>query len=238
MKIFPTKVLDVSEVANKTLALKLEKPADFSFEAGQYSVLALPRLIENDPRGASRCMSIASAPYEDHLLFSMRISESGYKKTMATLSVGDAVSVGAPVGRFTLLPDESRPVVFLVGGIGITPARSILRQANRDMDSRKFFLFFSNRSPADAPFLDELGSFPNLSYRPIFTMTDPELSASEWDSDRGYIRAEMLEKYISDVKAPMYYLVGTTNFTASMESMLVGLGIGKESIKQDPFVGL
>ena len=183
-------------------------------------------------------MSIASAPYEDHLLFSMRLSESGYKKTMASLFVGDDISVGNPVGRFTLLSGDSRPVVFLVGGIGITPARSILRQANRNTDPREFFLFFSNRSPADAPFLDELRSLPNISYRPIFTMTDPELPTGEWDSDRGYIRGELLKKYLPDILAPIYYLVGTMSFTRSMESMLSDLGVGKESIKQDPFVGL
>lgn len=82
MKTFSTRVLEISEPVEKTLAVKLEKPAEFSFVAGQYSVLSVAKLIEEDPRGVSRCMSIASAPYEDHLLFAMRISESGYKKRL------------------------------------------------------------------------------------------------------------------------------------------------------------
>lgn len=238
MKTYSTKVLEISTVAEKTLAVKLEKPAEFSFVAGQYSVLAVPNLVEHDSRGANRCMSIASAPYEDHLLFAMRISESGYKKTIAALSPGDEMSVGAPIGHFTLPSDDRRPIVFLVGGIGITPARSILRQANHDGDAREFFLFYSNYRPEDTPFLDELRTFPNISYHPIFTMTDTDRSVCVWDADRGFICDEMLAKYLPDVKAPIYYLVGTPSFTKAMEALLAGYGIGKENIRQDPFVGL
>ena len=57
-------------------------------------VFQVPKLAEDDSRGANRCMSIAPAPYEDHLLFAMRISESGIKKTAAALSPGDDVSGG------------------------------------------------------------------------------------------------------------------------------------------------
>ena len=238
MKTFSTKVIEISEIAEKTLAVRLEKPADFSFVAGQYSVLAVPKLVEDDSRGASRCMSIASAPFEDHLLFAMRVSESGYKKTISKLSPGDEMLVGAPVGQFMLIPGDRRPIVFLVGGIGITPARSILRQANHDGDVREFFLFYSNYRPEDTPFLDELKTFPNISYHPIFTMTETDRSVCVWDADRGFICGDMLKKYLPDVKAPIYYLVGTPSFTKAMEALLAGYGIGKESIKQDPFVGL
>lgn len=238
MKTFSTKVIEISEIAEKTLAVKLEKPAGFSFEAGQYSVLAVPKLIVEDSRGVNRCMSIASAPYEDHLLFAMRVSESGYKQTIAQLAPGDEVLVGAPIGHFTLLPNDSRPVAFLAGGIGITPARSILRQANHDSDAREFFLFYSNYRPEDTPFLDELKLFPNISYHPIFTMTETDRSVCKWDADRGFICDDMLKKYLPDVKVPIYYLVGTPGFTKAMETLLAGYGIGKESIKQDPFVGL
>ena len=238
MKTFSTKVIEISEIAEKTLAVRLEKPADFSFVAGQYSVLAVPKLVEDDSRGASRCMSIASAPFEDHLLFAMRVSESGYKKTISKLSPGDEMLVGAPVGQFMLIPGDRRPIVFLVGGIGITPARSILRQANHDGDVREFFLFYSNYRPEDTPFLDELKNFPNLSYHPIFTMTETDRSVCVWDADRRFICHDMLKKYLPDVKVPIYYLVGTPGFTKAMETLLAGYGIGKESIKQDPFVGL
>lgn len=239
MKTFTVKVLEKFEVAENTVALKLEKPGDFSFVAGEYCVLSVPKLVAEDSKGPHRCMSIASAPFEDHLLFAMRLSETGYKQTISSLKVGDEMIVGAPVGHFTLIPNDARPVVFLVGGIGVTPARSILRQASVDRDSREFFLFYSNYRPEDTAFLEEMrGEFPNIRLKSVLTMTNMETSHEKWDGERGFITAEMLAKYLPDVKAPLYYLVGTSGFTKAMEKILAEFGILKENIKQDPFVGL
>lgn len=239
MKTFSVKVLEVREVAEKTLAVKLEKPADFSFVAGEYSVLSVPTLIEPDSKGPNRCMSIASAPSDDHLLFAMRLSETPYKKTIARLQVGDEMIVGAPVGHFTLIPHDTRPVVFLTGGIGITPARSILRQASVDRDPREFFLFYSNYRPEDTAFFEEMrGEFPNIHLTSILTMTNMETSHEPWDGEMGFVTKEMIQKYVPNVSASMFYLVGTPGFTKAMEAILSEFGIEKENIKQDPFVGL
>jgi ferredoxin-NADP reductase len=239
MKTFSVKVLETFEVAEQTLVLKLEKPNDFVFTAGEYCVLTVPKLVVEDAKGPNRCMSIASAPSDDHLLFAMRISETGYKQTVVGLKTGDGMIVGAPIGHFTLFPNDARPVVFLTGGIGITPARSILRQANHDRDVREFFLFYSNYRPEDTAFLSEMtDGFPNIHMKGILTMTNMETSRESWEGERGFITAEMLVKYLPDVHTPLYYLVGTPGFTKAMENILAGFGIEKENIKQDPFVGL
>lgn len=239
MKTFSVKVLEIFEVAEKTLALKLEKPIDFIFTAGEYCVLSVPKLITEDTKGSSRCMSIASAPSDDHLLFAMRLSETGYKKTVARLVPGDEVIVGAPIGHFTLIPNDVRPIVFLVGGIGITPARSILRQANIEGDSREFFLFYSNYRLEDTAFLDEMRSeFPHIRFKDILTMTNMENSHKSWDGEVGFISESMVRKYIVDVSIPMYYVVGTPGFTKAMEEMLSHFGVSEESVRRDPFVGL
>lgn len=81
----------------------------------------------------------------------------------------------------------------------------------------------SNYRPEDAPFLDELKIFPNISYHPIFTMTETDRLVCVWDVDRGFICDEMLRKYLPDVKAPIYYLVGTLSFTKAMETLLVDM---------------
>lgn len=238
MKTHTVRVLEKIALAEKTMGIRVSKPEEFSFVAGQYTLLSVGDLVKDDPKGPNRCMSIASAPFEDHLFFAMRESESGYKQTIAALRVGDELTVGAPIGHFSLIPGDRRPVAFLVGGIGITPARSILRQANFVRDSRDFFLFYSNYRPEDTAFLEELQTFPNISYQPVFTMTETDRSVCVWDKDRGFICDALLEKHLSDVKAPLYYLVGTPGFTHAMEALLAHYGIEKESILQDPFVGL
>ena len=237
MQTFFTRVLENREVARGTQVLTLEKPSGFSFVAGQYSVLSTVELMAPDPKGPHRCMSIASAPFEEHLLFAMRLSESGYKQTIAKLLPGDRIEVGAPLGHTTLIPEDPRPVVFLIGGIGITPARSILFQANHDRDDREFFLFYSNYDREDAAFWEELEHFPFLRYRFIPTLTDSKLGMESWGGERGFISRALLEKYLPDIRTPLYYLVGTLGFTAAMTSILMEAGVQKTAIRQDPFIG-
>lgn len=238
MQTYSIKLARKYEIADQTMAFVFEKPADFVFHAGQYVVMTLPALAFPDNRRGIRSLSIASAPYEDELVFAMRITDSGFKQTLNAMEIGGDVTITQAVGHFVL--DESdRPVVFLIGGIGITPARSILRQAERDGSTRSFCLFYSNRRPHDASFSSEMQGFPTLEYRCIDTLTNQEAADQcEWQEERGYICDAMISRYISDVKAPLYYIVGSPTFAKAMIMMLEGIGVDKESIKQDPFTGI
>lgn len=238
MQTYTIKLLRKEEIADRTEAFVFEKPKDFIFQAGQYVVMTLLQLTYPDNRRGIRSLSIASAPYEDELIFAMRITDSGFKRTLMDLKVGGEVRITQAIGHFVL--DESmRPVVFLIGGIGITPARSILRQASHDALKRSFYLFYSNRHPEDASFREEMQSFPQLNYRCIDTLTNQEAADQcAWQEERGYICDHMLEKYLPDHKAPIYYIVGSPTFAGAMVSMLVGMGVDEASIKQDPFTGI
>ncbi|QQS21094.1 MAG: hypothetical protein IPL87_00990 [Candidatus Moraniibacteriota bacterium] len=80
MQTFFTRVLENREVARGTQALTLEKPSGFSFVAGQYSVLSTVELMAPDPKGPHRCMSIASASFEEHLLLQCAFQRVGTSK--------------------------------------------------------------------------------------------------------------------------------------------------------------
>ena len=238
MQTYAIKLTGKYEVADQTMAFVFEKPADFAFKAGQYVVMTLPELAFPDTRRGMRSLSIASAPYENELTFAMRITESGFKKTLNAMEIGSEVTVTQAIGHFVL--DESeRPVVFLIGGIGITPARSILRQAEHDGSSRAFSLFYSNRRPHDASFSEEMQAFPKLRYQCIDTLTNQEAADQcSWQEERGYICDTMLSKYIPEVSEPLYYIVGSPTFAKAMITMLEGMGVEKDAIKQDPFTGI
>lgn len=238
MQIYTIKLKEKREVADRSVAFVFEKPADFVFQAGQYVVMTLSNLTFPDNRRGIRSLSIASAPYEDELVFAMRITQSGFKQTLMTMEVGGEVTITQAIGHF-VLDENDRPVVFLIGGIGITPARSILRQAVHDELKQSFYLFYSNRHPEDASFSDELQDFPTLDYTCIDTLTNQEAAdACVWQEERGYICDHMVKKYISDVKNPMYYIVGSPVFANAMTAMLIGMGVEKDAIKQDPFTGI
>ena len=238
MQTYHVKLKDKYPVADQTVAFVFEKPAGFQFMAGQYIAMSLPRLDFEDARGPHRSFSIASAPFDPDLLFTMRITESGFKKTMAAMPQGGEIIIRDAVGQFVLPEDQTQTIVFLAGGIGITPVRSILRQAAVDKRANPFWLFFSNRQPKDAPFVEAMQDFPELNYRCIDTLTDHEGECS-WQEESGFICSDMLKKYLHDVQAPLYYLVGTVGFVEAMKKILVEeLGVEATQIKVDPFTGL
>lgn len=238
MQTYTVKLVEKYEVADRTMAFVFEKPQDFVFQAGQYVVMTLPRLLFPDTRRGIRSLSIASAPYENQLVFAMRITESGYKQTLNAMAIGDEVNITQAIGHF-VLDESARPIVFLIGGIGITPARSILRQAVYDESKRPFRLFYSNRTPHDASFAHELQEFPTLDYRCIDTLTNQEAAEQcEWQEERGYICDAMLKRYMTDIENPLYYIVGSPTFAHAMMTMLADMHVDTESIKQDPFTGI
>ena len=99
-----------------------------NYKAGQYSVVDLG--AKEDPEGPTRSFTIASSPSEeDFILISTRIRDTPFKKKLASMDIGSPVKITAPMGEFVLPPDYSNSLVFLSGGIGVTPFRSMLKYA-------------------------------------------------------------------------------------------------------------
>src|SRR5436190_13886080 len=126
MKTYQSKLKSREEVAEGTTAFHLEKPAGFQFKAGQYLNVTLIDPPETDAEGNTRSFSIASAPFEADLVFASRMRDTAFKRILQTLTLRSEVRISGPFGSFTLHTDTFRPAVFLVGGIGITPFRSII----------------------------------------------------------------------------------------------------------------
>jgi predicted ferric reductase len=82
--------------------------------------------------------------------------DTALKRILKTMPLGSAVKIEGPSGRLTLHNDVKRAAAFLAGDVGITPFRSIVFRAAKEKLPHRIFLFYSNRRPEDAPFLDEL----------------------------------------------------------------------------------
>lgn len=229
----------VEDIAEGTKYLCFSKPAGFQFQAGQYVAMRITSLIAPDTKNGVRSLSLASAPGEAHLGFGLRKSESGFKQTLWAMKPGDTVEVTDAVGFFTVPENEEREIVFLTGGIGITPVRSILRQAVLDGSQKKYTLLFANRAPKDAPFAQELRELTLSQYSLVEIMSQCD-SADEEDAcdEHGYIREELLKKYLTHPEECVYYLVGSPSFVEVMGTMLTDLGVPMESRHMDPFTGL
>lgn len=114
------------EIAKGIMAIYLDRAAGFTFTAGHLIDLALPNLSTSDPEGQTRALTLASAPSEQQLMVAIRLRDTPFKRMLAEMPFGTTIDLEAPFGQFTLSSDDSRTIVLLAGGIGITPFRSMV----------------------------------------------------------------------------------------------------------------
>jgi ferredoxin-NADP reductase len=237
--IYKTRLKRKQEVAYGTMAFFFEKPEGFSYKAGQFADYTLINPSETDAEGNTRGFSLMSAPYEDDLALATRMRDTAFKRVLRAMDVGTELTLDAPYGSFTLHNNTSIPAVFLTGGIGVTPVRSIVLQAVHDVRPHRILVFYSNRRPEDAAFLEELTrlqpSKPNYSF--VGTMTQMEQSDREWHGETGFITEAMLLKYVDDLSLPIYYVDGPPAMVSAMRKLLADAGVDDDNIRTEEFTG-
>jgi ferredoxin-NADP reductase len=233
------KLRDRLEVAERTLAFQFEKPAPFTFKPGQYVNLTLLDPPETDAEGNVRTFSIASAPGEHTLMVATRMRDSAFKRVAARMPLGTEVRLEGPFGNLTLHADATRPAAFLAGGIGITPFRSILVHAAKTKLPHRLFLFYSNRRPEDAAFLDELEALQreNPNYTFIGTMTAMEHSQRPWLGETGHINQMMLARVLNGVARPIFYIAGPPQMVSGLHTLVKRAGVSESDIRTENFTG-
>lgn len=235
-----------SEVAERTLEFRFDKPPGMTFKAGQFMDLTLIDPPETDAEGNVRGFSINSAPDDPELTFTTRLRDTAFKRVLQTMPLGTEIKVEGPFGNLTLHNDASRPAVLLAGGIGITPFRSIVRRAAHEKLPHRILLFYSNRRPEDAAYLDEFRGLarenPNFMFIP--TMTDMRHSDVPWKGETGFIDHELIVKYLpgdaapgSKRAGPIYYIAGPPQMVAGLRTMLTEAGVDDDDIRTEDFTG-
>lgn len=227
------------EVAAGTMAFHFEKPAGFTFIAGQAGDFTLHHPPETDKEGNKRSFSLAGAPSEDDIIIATRMRDTAFKRSLKAIPLGTELSLEAPWGELTLHKKHMIPAVFLTGGIGITAIRSMILEATRTKLAQKLILFYSNRRPEDAVFLNDLtqAQKENSHFNFITTMTEPEKSSQPWKGKTGPIDKAMLETLIDDLNTPIYYVCGPPEMVAAMQQMLKVAGVKSPHIRTEDFSG-
>jgi ferredoxin-NADP reductase len=234
-----TKLQKKEVVAESTIFFQFEKPEGFSYEAGQSIDLTIPNPPKTDEKGNTRPFTLSSHPAEPFLSITTRIRDSAFKKVLESLSEGSELSFEGPLGDLTLHENAKRPAVFIAGGIGVTPARSIVAEATEKRMPHELILLYSNRRPEDAPFVEEFQELSKKNENFIFipTMTAMEKSKMVWNGLIGTINEEMIKKYARLNESPVFYLAGPVGMALAMKVLLTSLGVSKDDIKIEEFSG-
>jgi ferredoxin-NADP reductase len=224
-----------------------QEDRQLDYKAGQYAAMDLE--TREDAEGPVRSFTIASSPTEkDFILISTRIRDTPFKKKLANLEIGTPIKITAPVGNF-VLPEGGnfKCIVFLSGGIGVTPFRSMVKYATDTHLATKIVMFDSNRNEKNILYRTDFDQCvkANNNLKVIYTITDEDqkessATGSDWKGETGFINKEMLTKYMTDneLESSLFYICGPPAMLKAMQKLLQNdLHIPDERIKIEEFTG-
>jgi ferredoxin-NADP reductase len=197
------------------------RPPTYEFRAGQWFVLAL-----QTPAGVVKeTFSHSTAPSDDWLELTTRLSGSPFKLALAALAPGDVVGIVGPGGRLSL-PEGAEQLAFLAGGVGITPVRSLLRDArSRGRVLADAVLFYGNRDAECIPYGNELAAMSDIGVRVVDVLEDPPQG---WTGESGFITAAMVRRHLDSDDGRIFFVTGPPAMVGAMEDVLDEVGVPVE----------
>ena len=203
------------------------------FRAGQFmQVILIP-----DNKDYTRWLSISNSPTEENYLeFTKKITESEFSKAVDNLKINDEITIKYPFGKFTF-EGEFEKIVYLSGGIGITPIRSMVKYIIDKKIKTDINLIYANRTSADIAFKDDFDKmqkeYDGLKVEHILSGPD-----TNWKGRCGVISAEMIRKCLPDYKQRKFYICGPPGMVAAMKKIITDdLKLGEEVVFTENFVG-
>ncbi len=207
----------------------------FDFQPGQYVMI-----YYKDEKGRinqKHTFSIASSPFENgSIRLGIRVA-GPFTQGLLDMREGDEIFVEGPYGNFTFKQDHHFDLVFIAGGVGITPFISALRYAATNQLPNKMALIYSNRTLKSTLFLEELLELEkqNPNFRSLFSITNEKLPYEMDSVVNRRIDARMMKKFIGDTRGKTFFICGPENFMEAMKENLKRIGVYDFQIETEAF---
>ncbi|MBE0475912.1 MAG: FAD-dependent oxidoreductase [Coriobacteriia bacterium] len=226
-----TALLDSSSCGERVASFRFAKPPGYAFAPGQYALLRL-RTAEGPQ---SKPFTLSQAPADPYLEVTTRLSGSPFKRALASMAAGDPAEVSGARGS-TVLPEGTRRVAFLVGGVGVTPARSILRDAaSRGGGGLDAVLLYGNVDDVCVPFLEELEGMAGEGWcRLVLAYERPP---SGWAGESGFITAAMVRRHVRMDDGLRFVVAGPPAMADAMTAVLDELAVPEDRRLVERFSG-
>lgn len=219
-------------------SFRFEKPENFKYKAGQYSVIRVPPL-RSDYRNNVRTCSTSSSPTEDYLQFTFTIRNTGFKDTLMDMEKGFEVEIYPAVGKMTLEDVSGDNIVMIAGGIGVAPYRGMIKYAyDNKMTNKNITLLYSDKIFEELAFYNEFNKIASefASFKPIFTLTRHD-NTIKWDGQTGRINSEFISKNVSNISNTKFMVCGPEEMVRSGLAYLNELNVSRENIAAELFTG-
>lgn len=193
------------------------------YVAGQFVELDIPHHNADD-RGTKRWFTLSSSPTEPNISVTTRImhkNPSSFKQALSTLEKESIVAVSEAMGDFVLPKNQSTPLVFVIGGIGITPLRSMAKWLLDTDQTRNISLHYYVKTKSDAVFLD--------LFRTIKMKTNVHI-------DTHYNKSE-LPPVAALANAPLIYVSGPEKMVSETQKIILETGHPPSKLVTDSFPG-
>lgn len=219
------------EAANiRTFYFRPERPVHYT--AGQYTELKLPH-ERPDKRGTRRWFTLSSSPTDELLTITTKYAgddkSSSFKKALFRLQPGTEVHLADPMGDFVLPKLIQTQLVFIAGGIGITPYHSILRWLSDTREERPIRLLYGVRSEDEIIFQE---TFRKAGVEPVIMVSEP---SDSWGGERGRISAELVLDLAKPTEDALIYVSGPEPMVRSLGKDLTAAGLDKRQVVTDEF---
>lgn len=210
-----------------------------AFAPGQYMEWTLGH-EKPDSRGNRRYFTLASSPTEKTLRLGVKFypRSSSFKQSMLSMDKSSQIVAAQLAGDFVLPDDLNQKCVFIAGGIGITPFRSMIQYLLDTQQLRPVVLFYANKSASEIVYKDVLDKAQQkLGVKTIYTLTGRSKIPANWTGYVGRISPQMIRDEVPDYQQCLFYLSGPNSMVTSFEEVLVGIGVKRGHIKKDFFPG-
>lgn len=203
-------------------------PEKISYKAGQYMEWTLPHGGQ-DIRGMRRFFTLASSPTEDTIELGIKkyTPSSSFKNALFNMKPGDTIWAGQLTGDFVLPEDKIKKLVFIAGGIGITPFRSMVKCLIDTNEKRDIVLLHVCSGNDEFVYEKLLTDAIKVGVKTIHIDTKTE----------GHMTEEKMKKAIPDYKEREYFVSGANAMVHSFKDMLGHMGISQKDIVTDYFPG-
>jgi ferredoxin-NADP reductase len=226
-------IFDHSEpVAHNIISFYFKPPRKVRYTAGQFIELTLPH-DNPDKRGHKHWFTVSASPSEDLLAITTKFPGEGqtstFKQTLQKLKPGEEVLMSDPMGDFVLPKDKTIPIVFVAGGIGVTPMRSMVNWLVDEKEQRPIKLIYAANSQDEVAFAD---LFKVYGLPVAYVFTKPP---KNWKGESGRLDAKRILELAPDKDNQLYYLSGPEPMVEAFVKDLAAAGIPSRRLVGDYF---
>ena len=221
------------EAANiKTFWFKPERRMDYT--AGQYTELTIKH-DNPDDRGQKRWFTLSSAPGQDLVSITTKYAgddkSSTFKKALFSLQSGAEVDMAEAMGDFVMPKDASIPLVFVAGGIGLTPFHSMFEWLADRGEHRNITFIYGVRSEDEIIFQP---TFERAGIHATIVVSEP---SDAWGGERGRLTAEMILGLSQPADNALIYMSGPEPMIEALEKDMQDHRVDKRRLVGDFFPG-